>query len=267
MILGYEARGAGPLLVLVHFFPGDRRIWSDQVSALSSLRRVVAVDLPGRGRSLEVDSDPASWSMDSYADDVAETIRSLQAGPADVAGISLGGYVLFSLWRRHPDVVGSLIFVNTRSTEDPPEGKQGRKNVAALVREKGTRELIPMMFPKLFSPRSPDEVKHRVELMVRELPVETAAADSLAMGKRPDSTPDLGSITVPVLVVHGEEDQLIPIDSAREMAARIPGARFRAIPHSAHLPTVENPESVNSAIAEFLENLSAPGEGSGPNLS
>lgn len=256
MILGYEIAGAGPVLALVHSFPGDRRIWSEQVAALSHVRRVVAVDLPGRGRSLYADYDPQLWSMDSYADDVAETVQSLGAAQVDLAGISMGGYVLFSFWRRHPQLVRSLIFASTRPTEDPPEGKQGRQNVAALVREKGTLELVPMMFSKLFAPGAGDDVKGKVELMVRDLPPQAAAADSLAMGKRPDSTNDLGSISVPVLVLHGEQDQLVPLDKAREMAARIPGARFVPIARSGHLTPVENPEAVNTAIRDFLKEVS-----------
>lgn len=259
MILGFDERGAGPVLLLVHSFPGDRRIWRKQVAGLSDIRRVVAVDLPGRGLSMHANSKPETWSMDSYADDVAETITSLGADKADLGGISMGGYVLFSFWRRHPKMVRSLIFVNTRSTEDPPEGKQGRKNVAALVREKGTRELVPMMFPKLFSPQAGDDLKSRMEPMVLELPYETAAGDSLAMGKRPDSTGDLASINVPALVLHGEQDQLVPVASAEEMARRIPAAHFRAIPASGHLCPVENPQAVNAAMREFLERMTKIG--------
>lgn len=259
MILGFDGAGEGPVLLLVHAFPGDRRHWSDQVAALSDIRRVIAVDLPGRGFSSQTESAPETWSMDSYADDVAETIEALGGGPVDLGGISMGGYVLFSFWRRHPRSVRSLVLVSTRSTEDPPEGKQGRKNVAALVREKGTPELIGMMSPKLFGPGVGDQARRRLHTMIQELPAETAAADSLAMGRRPDSTADLGAINVPTLVLHGEHDALLPPENAKEMAARIPGAGFRFIPGSGHLAPLENPEAVTTVIRRFLESQGAGG--------
>ncbi len=257
MILGYDEAGEGPPLLLVHAFPADRRIWAGQLAGLADVARVVAVDLRGRGKS--VSGEPAPHraehaTIDQYADDVAETIEALGAGPVHAGGISLGGYVLFSLWRRHPEKVRSLILVSTRATEDPPEGKEGRKRVAALVREKGTSELVPMMFSKLFAPGTPGAIKQRALQMVEDLPPEAAAGDSLAMGMRPDSTGDLPGISVPALVLHGENDELLPLDAARQMAAQIPGAGFVPIPGSAHFTTMENPAAVNEAVRSFLSS-------------
>jgi len=191
--------------------------------------------------------------MDTYADDVAETIEALGTGPVDLAGVSMGGYILFSLWRRRPELVRSLIMVSTRSTEDPPEGKAGRKRVAALVKEKGTTELIEMMFPKLFSPMATEAARGAVATMIEELPPAAAAADSLAMGVRLDSTQDLAGISVPVLVAHGEADELMPLDEAKNMAARISEATFAPVPGAGHLTPVENPKAVSLAMHNFLK--------------
>lgn len=250
--LGYDEAGEGQPLILVHGFPMDRRIWSSQLRDLAGVARVVAVDLPGRGKSPEQADGPGEASMDSYADHLAKTIKSLDAGPVDLAGVSMGGYILFAFWRRHPELVRSLILISTRSTEDPPVGKEGRKRVAALVLEKGTSELIPMMFPKLFGPNAGPEARESMKKMVQDLPPGGAAADSLAMGMRPASTPDLASITVQTLVLHGQADELMPIDEAQEMAAGIKGANFVPIPGAGHLPPIENPAAVSQAMREFL---------------
>lgn len=250
MILGYDEAGSGPALILIHGFPLDRTVWSEQLKGLADFRRVIAVDLRGRGKS---ESSPAEgWSIDLYADDVAETIESLGVSAADVAGLSLGGYVAFSLLRRHPDKVRSLILIDTKAAADTAEAKEGREKTAAAAREQGTASIAEGLIPKLVAPGASEEVKSKAMAMAKATPGETAAADALAMRDRADSTLDLGSIGIPAVVIHGEDDQLMPAGGAREMAGGIPGATFVPIPAAGHLAPLENPEAVNAALRKFL---------------
>lgn len=253
MTLGYDEAGSGQALVLVHGFPLDRTMWEEQLKGLSGIRRVIAVDLRGRGKSPA--EDTGDWNVDLYADDLAATIDSLGAGKVDLAGLSMGGYVVFSFWRRHAAKVRSLILIDTKAEADSPEAKQGREKTAALVREKGTGELIEGLLPKLFAPATGDEVKSKVRKMFENTSAETAAADALVMRDRPDSAPGLAKITVPALVIHGEQDALMPIDGAKAMAEKIPGARFVSIPDGGHMAPIENSSATNSAIQDFLETL------------
>ena len=253
MILGYHEQGSGPPLVLIHGFPVDGRVWNGQLKGLSGDRRVIAVDLRGRGRSPAADEE--GWTMDTYAGDVADTLRDLEIDKADIAGFSMGGYVVFSLWRSHPEMFRSMILMSTRSTEDPPEGKEGRVRVASLAREKGSAALAGMMFGKFFAPGADEAVKDQVKEILQSIPGTTSASDSLAMGKRPDSTGDLSMISVPVVVVHGEQDALMPPEVARSMAEEVPDGRFAPIADAGHFALVEQPSAVNAAIAEFLSGL------------
>jgi 3-oxoadipate enol-lactonase len=251
VFLGYDDVGAGSLLVLVHGFPFDRRMWADQLDGLAGLRRVVAVDLRGRGKSAGVAE--GRWSIDAHADDLAETIAALGHDRADVAGQSMGGYVAFALWRRHPEVVRSLVLVSTRAEADSPEARAGRDANVDLVRERGTIALADRMLPNLLTEGAGEGVRARVLPMFEETPSATAIADLIAMRDRPDSTSTLATISVPALVVHGAEDAIVPLPSAREMAARIPGSRFVAVPGAGHLSPMENPQAINDAMAGFLE--------------
>ncbi|MGH2687522.1 MAG: alpha/beta fold hydrolase, partial [Actinomycetota bacterium] len=121
MVLGYDAAGDGPPLVLIHGFPFDRRMWAGQLDprgGLTGIRRVVAPDLRGRGLSPSANGDPAAWTIEDHADDVAALIRSLGPDPADVGGLSMGGYIAFALLRRHPEMVRSLLLMSTRAAAD-----------------------------------------------------------------------------------------------------------------------------------------------------
>lgn len=251
MTLGYDEAGAGPALVLVHGFPFDRRMWARQLAGLSHLRRVVAVDLRGRGRSAAGLPSPRS-GIDVHADDVARIIAAAGHDRADVAGQSMGGYVALALWRRHPEVVRSLVLISTRAEGDSPEARAGRDASVALVAERGTIALADGMLPKLLAPAAGAEIRAKVAEMFEQTPAETAVADLLAMRDRPDSTPVLPTISVPTLVVHGAEDAIVSRESSEGMAARIPGAGLAVVPGAGHLSPMENPDAVNAALGAFL---------------
>src|SRR5262245_27294149 len=148
MELAYEERGSGPVLMFVHGFPFDRTMWvPQQLAGLARIRTAVAVDLRGHGLSNVMTG--ANFSMDLFADDVVKTLDAIGADQADFAGLSMGGYVLFSIWRRHPDRVRSLIFIDTKAEADTEEGKAGREKTAELVSEKGMDPLYETLSPKL----------------------------------------------------------------------------------------------------------------------
>lgn len=246
--LKYDEAGQGPLLLLIHGFPLDRSMWKGQLSGLSDIRRVVAPDLRGRGGSPGGDS----WSVDDLADDISNLIVDLGEKNADVAGLSMGGYVAFGLWHRHPDKIRSLILMDTKAGADNDEAKAGRDKVAATVREKGTGALVDDLGRRVLAPDPPESIRAEVKRMFESIPGESSAADAIAMRDRPDSTNDAGSITVPVLVIHGEQDQLMPVEVGEDLAKSIPGAKFARIPNAGHLSPLENPDAVNNAIRDFL---------------
>ncbi|HEX2149858.1 MAG TPA: alpha/beta fold hydrolase [Actinomycetota bacterium] len=248
--LGYDESGQGEVLLLVHGFPVDRRIWAHQVSGLSDVRRVVAVDLRGRGKSPA--STEGGWTMETHAGDLAETIESLGVDQVDLGGISMGGYIAFAFYRKYPQMVRSLILISTRAVADPPEYKTGRVTTAERARRFGTRALAGSMLPNLLAEGAPQEVQDEVVAMFDAIPGDTSAEDSLAMKDRPDSTPMLSSITVPTLVIEGAGEQLLPAGTARALADAIPGARMVSIPNAGHFAPVENPDGVNGAIRGFL---------------
>ncbi len=251
MELAYEERGSGPATIFIHGFPLDRRMWIGQLAGLTKNRRCVAVDLRGHGLSKIDEKEPAS-SMDLFADDVAKTMDELGADQADICGLSMGGYVAFAFLRRHPARVRSLILADTKAEADSDEAKAGREKTAAMVREQGMEALWDGLGAKLLASNPKEEAVARLKEMFLAQDPAVIAADALAMRDRPDSTPDLAGITVPVLWVHGEEDQLMPIDGARATAEKIPGAKFAGIPHGGHMAPMENPQATNDAILEFL---------------
>lgn len=251
MELAYEERGSGPVMLFVHGFPLDRTMWIPQLAGLAKHRTCVAVDLRGHGLSA-VDS-PGEWTMDLFADDIATTLDAMNVEQVDLAGLSMGGYVSFAFWRKYPDRVRSLTLIDTKAEADSDEAKLGREKTAEAIAADGMEALYAGLGPKLLSPNPPADVEATLRRIFTGVPPEAAAAVALAMRDRPDSTPDLSNIAVPVLWLHGEQDQLMPIDGARASAATMKDATFVSIPDAGHLANLENPTAVNDAIATFLK--------------
>ncbi len=252
MELAYEDRGGGPVLTLIHGFPLDRTMWNGQLSGLSGLRKIVAIDL--RGHGLSKDGGPRDYSMDLFADDIAKTLDEIGADKIDLCGLSMGGYVALAFLRRHRNRVRSLILCDTKAEADSDEAKAAREATAKSVRENGLEPLWEVLRGKMFGPKPSDDVLDRTRRMFLGVPPEVAAADALAMRARPDFTADLDGIDVPVLWIHGEDDLIMPADQAEITAKRIPGARFVKIP-GGHLSPMESPDEANTHIAEFLGSI------------
>ena len=108
--IAYERVGEGPPLVFVHGAAEDGRVWQPQLAALADEFTVVAWDEPGAGRSSDL---PADFGLADYAHCLAALIEALALGPAHVAGLSWGGTVVQELYRHHPELVATLILIDT----------------------------------------------------------------------------------------------------------------------------------------------------------
>lgn len=256
----YSDQGNGQVLLLIHGFPLNRRLWQPQISSLSDVARVIAPDLRGHG-----DTPPKPFQnqrlypMNLLAEDCICLLDALQIfQPVVVAGLSMGGYVAFALYRNYPQRVARLILVSTRATADTPEGKANREKAAEVALQEGAPAIAQSMLPRMLAPQTytnrPDLVETVMGIM-KVTSVEGTVGALLGMKDRPDSTTALSEISVPTLIIHGAEDQIIPLDEVQTMHARIPDAILRIIPDAGHLVNLEQPKLFNQAVRDFLPNI------------
>ena len=249
-MLYYRESGEGRLALFIHGFPLDHSLWLDQLAGLAHVRRCVAVDLRGFGRS-----DPVvepTLSMEMLADDLAELIEALGSDQADVVGLSMGGYVALALWEQRPALVRTLTLADTRAAADGPEAREKRQRTIDLVLDQGRGALAVEAIRSLLAPNPPASVQARVRSMVEGTRYETIVAALQGMRDRPDRSHVLGTISVPTLVIGGEEDLGCPPAQMRALAQAIPGARTVIVPGAGHLPALERPAEVNEALIELL---------------
>ena len=250
--LSVDIRGDGPALLLVHGFPLDRSMWKHQVATLSGWRRI-APDLRGLGDS---DAPEGGYSMAAYADDLARLLDKLRVQKAVVAGMSMGGYIVFEFLRRYRDRVNGLILCDTKAEADTADGKQARDAMAEVARAHGAAAVAERMVPRLLgrtTQQTQPQLIQQVTEMVTRAPVSGIIGALQAMRDRPDSMPLLGTIAVPTLIVVGQEDELTPPANARTMLDAIPSAALTTIAGAGHLAPLEAPTAVSRVFAEFLE--------------
>jgi len=251
--LAYSDQGRGLPVVFVHAFPLSRAMWAPQLTPLSSRCRTITVDLRGHGES---DAPLWCYTLDQFADDLRALLDHLSLSQAVFVGLSMGGYILFAFYRRFRERVKALVLADTRAQADTEEGRTGRFNLVQTASREGVSAVADSMMPKLFSQATlqgrPDLVRQARDIIEANT-LSGIASDLMAMAQRPDSTTLLKEITVPTLVIVGEQDVATPPSDARLMADGIPGSRLVVIPGAGHLANLEQPEAFNLALMEFLE--------------
>jgi pimeloyl-ACP methyl ester carboxylesterase len=247
--IAYERVGEGPPLVLVHGAAEDSRVWQPQLAGLADELTVVAWDEPGAGRSSDV---PVGFGLPDYASCLAALIESVALGPAHVAGLSWGGTVVLELYRRRPELVATLILVDTYAGWKgslPAEEVRTRVEGLYQMLAAPTGEFDPTL-PGLFAGDPPPEFVPLLEEIAHDVRPETLRAQLLLMAEA-DQRDLLPRISVPTLLIWGAQDARSPLDVARQFEDEIPTTQLVVLPDCGHVSNLEQPKRFNDAVREF----------------
>jgi 3-oxoadipate enol-lactonase len=253
--LVYEETGSGFPVILLHGFPFNRSLWTDQVEVLKRSFRVITPDLRGFGES-SLDGDVSR--MDDMAGDTAALMDHLEIDRAVIGGLSMGGYVTFSFYRMFPLRVRALILADTRPQVDSEEARKIRYEQAEKVKAGGMKAIVDGFLEKLLGEETaktkPAEVARIKEMMLSVRP-EGAAAALLGMAERRDHTSLLSKIIAPTLIVVGTEDKIVSFSDADMMHREIRGSHLEKLEGSGHVSNIEQRDEFNRALVSFLDSL------------
>jgi 3-oxoadipate enol-lactonase len=241
--------GEGPPLVLLHSLLSDRASFDAIVPALSHSFRVIVPELPGFGRSAVV-----SGGLAEIADRMAAAVKDAASGEQPIVlGNGYGGFVALQMAIRHPQLAAKFILADCGAAFSEP-GRQAFRNMAAASEAKGLAAITDVAMRRLFAPEfqeaHPDLMADRRAAFLRtDEDVFRAACGALA---ELDLRPELGKVTVPVLVLVGEHDEATPPPMSHELAAGLPNAQLKIIAGCAHVPQLQSPQVFLDAIGDFL---------------
>lgn len=255
--LAYEDKGTGTgrlPLVLVHGHPFDRTMWAPQLTGFAGTRRVIAPDLRGYGASPVV---PGVTPLAEFADDVAALLDDLGVDRCVLAGLSMGGQIAMECWARFPERIAGLVLADTFPQPETEEGRQARYAMAERLLREGMRGYADEVLYRMVAPYADVDVAAHVHRMMTATPPQGAAAALRGRAERPDYRDLLTRVTVPALVVVGEDDTYTPVADAEAVHAALPDSTLHVVAGAAHLPNLERPEEFDKALGAFLERLDA----------
>lgn len=259
----YAERGQGEPLIFLNGLAGDHLYWMGQLRAFSKHFRCLALDNRDTGQSSYAAS---AYTIPDLADDVAGVMARLDARPAHVVGLSLGGMIAQELALRHPGQVRSLFLTGTVGKSDA--WFSATLDAYGCIRRqvRDTSEFFQVLLPWLVSQRFFQDAE-RVDWLKAILgqhphPQRMDGFFRQFEAIRGHDTLDrLGSITCPVLVVAGEDDLIAPPRYARQIAERLPQARLEIMPGIGHAPPIEDPRGFNRLLEGFLQCVGNRGAG------
>ena len=251
--------GAGDrALVLLHGYPFDHSMWQPQIRDLSEESRILAPDLRGLGKS-EVKRGEAA-TMATHAQDVIAWMNEVEMQRAVIAGLSMGGYVAFEIWRRARERVAGLVLLDTNAAPDSEEAKSARDRAKQDIARGGMEAVCEPMLQRVLGKTTRATragVVEHVRRMILSTNPDGAIAALGALRDRPSSIPDLPGIDVSTIVAVGEEDELTPVAVSERLAAGILGAELRILPRSGHVSSLEAPAEVTRTLRDLLARVPA----------
>ncbi|MES2764767.1 MAG: alpha/beta fold hydrolase [Bacteroidota bacterium] len=255
--ISYSQSGdtAGTPVIFLHGFPFSRKMWDSQLALFKNLAgfQAIAADIRGHGKS-SVDS--GQYSVEIFVDDLFALCDKLGFKKVILCGLSMGGYIALRAVEREPKRFKGLILCDTKSEADTNEAKVKRSETMKSVREKGVevfaRAFVKSIFAEKTFKKNPDAVVKVRKIIEKNSPTAICGT-LLALASRTDTTESLKNISIPTLILVGEEDKLTTPENARSMQKLIKKSELHVLKNAAHMSNLENVEEFNKHLVKFLK--------------
>jgi pimeloyl-ACP methyl ester carboxylesterase len=239
-----------PTLVFLHGFPLNSKMWENQVSYFDTYN-VFTPNLSGS------ETPPSTFfSLDEVAKTVASEIISNHESSI-LIGLSMGGYVAQRILELNPHTFLGLVLISTRSSADTNAAKLKRVKAMEDIKANGLDGFIQEFTKNLVSQKTLENPSlfQKILSIAKENKREGILSQILALMGRVDSENFLPKISIPTLIISGSEDTLSPPNEMKEIFQKIPNHEFKIVENSGHLSPMENPDSVNLFINNFLQKF------------
>lgn len=242
--------GKGMPIILIHAFPTDQRLWKPQQENLASHFRIITLDLWGFGQSDAAQGQIVS--MDDYADEIKQLLDNLHIKKAIIGGESMGGYVSLAFLSHYPDRVKGLILSDTNAISLTQQQKETYYKTAEDIQTNGSNTFIQGFLPKAVSKDASEQIRNYLLTIMNEQTPTAMAAEFRGIAERSNTSNVLSKTELPILIITGEEDQVLPPQQSYDMHKLAKNSRLIVIKGAGHLSNLEKPEEWNQAVIEMF---------------
>lgn len=247
--LFFRKMGSGYPLICLHGYALDHTIWLKVANEIQSGVNLILPDLRGHGKSFASDG---VYSMRSMAEDILRVLDLLRIDRAFIAGHSMGGYISLALAENHSDRLSGLALVASHPFADTPEKKKARLEESKKVSQQKSNEPITDMAQKLS--KESDVIDFCISL-ISTTNYYGIIGGLAGMAERPEMVDQMNALKIPMFLIAGTNDQLIPIVTIEEMALKIPGLQIEMIKNAGHMLMMEKPEETATALLKFTNQV------------
>ncbi|WP_227936391.1 alpha/beta fold hydrolase [Alkalihalobacillus deserti] len=241
-MLHYYRKGIGEPLILIHGFLSTNRVYDQVISYLTNKYDVIAIDLPGHGKSPLTNEK----TVYDYAKKIIGLLTSLQIKNATWVGHSIGGYITMAAVEKYPEYVKRAAFLYSSPVADTKKEKQERDQHVVTIKTKGLdafiKERIPLYFAFYPDPKDLEEAYRHAELTT----TEGAIVATYAMKERPDQVNMVNQTQIPLFFLEGKKDLLEkPFHSSTPLITK-------AMTDTSHMGMFDNPEQFINKLQRWL---------------
>ena len=252
-----EKSPAGPCLMLLHGYLETMYIYTELVEALKAHYRVIVIDMPGHGLTDSAPADASGKRVNTLAFSasvVAGVLDRCGVDKAIVAGHSMGGYVTLKFLQDYPQRVERAILLHSNPWADAPEKAADRAREEAFIAEGKLMALASASIPRMYYEDNLDacmeKIRETVELCETHDP-EGIIASIEGLRTRPDLQSVMAQPPVPLLLIHGDHDNFLPLARVEEMKKLFPKVQYQLIPETGHNAFIERPDATLAALTQW----------------
>ena len=244
-----------PVLLFAHGLLWGTHLYDKQVEHFKSSYRCIAFDFRGQGKS---EVTKSGYDMDSLAEDAIALLEALEISKCHLVGLSMGGYVAQRVALKRPDLLHSLILLDTGAEAENPEKKADYKKMLRAIHWLGIKRISKKVMPIMFGETFLNDKSRKQEYKtwpehLRQNNKKGAMRATAGVIERDGVLSRLPDINLPTLIVVGDEDKPTPYEEAQKMHFAIKGSKLAVIKQAGHSTPVEQPERLNQVMSTFLK--------------
>lgn len=247
-----QSEGQGKPIILIHGFCENNHLWDEIAPTLAQKHCIMRAEMPGFGTSA-LDGEVGRVSLEIMAERLYFTLTEEGIHKCTLIGHSMGGYLTLAFAEKYPEMLDGFGLFHSTAYADSDEKKENRLKQAGFVRNNGTEAFVKTLVPSLFAASQDRKVliENALERTTKSDP-ESIINALHAMRNRPERLAVLKNAQVPVLMVAGEEDTLIPAEKISYQSSLPARSQFSLLTKSGHMGMVEDPDEAIKAIETFM---------------